>query len=135
MEDVLVGLVMTSDVVTVTPETPVEEAAAIMQEESIGSLVVVDGEGHLEGILTTTDFVDIVARSRPKAETTVERYMSTDVVTTTAQEPLTDVADEMLERGIHHVPVVDDDVGVIGMLSTTDLAGYVSSVQSPSPSD
>jgi hypothetical protein len=31
------------------------------------------------------------------------------------------------------MPVVDDDEGVIGMLSTSDLAGYISSVQTPSP--
>jgi len=29
--------------------------------------------------------------------------------------------------------VIDDDEGVIGMISTTDLAGYISSVQTPSP--
>jgi CBS domain-containing protein len=32
----------------------------------------------------------------------------------------------MIEHGIHHVPVVDDDGAVIGMVTTTDLASYVS---------
>jgi CBS domain-containing protein len=104
-----------------------------MQDNGVGSLVVVDDDGHLVGILTTTDFVDIVARSKPKAETTVERYMTTDVVTTHAQASIREVADVMLEHGFHHLPVVDDDEGVIGMVSTTDLAAYVSTVQTPSP--
>jgi CBS domain-containing protein len=133
MEDIFVARLMSTGIHSVTPDTLVEDAAQILQEESIGSLVVVDEEGHLEGILTTTDFVDIVAKSKPKAETTVERYMTTDVVTTTAQASIQEVADEMMERGIHHMPVVDDDEGVIGMLSTSDLAGYISSVQTPSP--
>ncbi len=133
MEDIFVARVMSTDIVTVTPDTLVEDAASLMLEESIGSLVVVDESGHLEGILTTTDFVDIVAKSQPKAETTVERYMTSDVATTTAQASIVDAANEMVERGFHHMPVVDDEEGVIGMLSTADLTGYISSVRQPSP--
>jgi len=133
MEDIFVARVMSTDIVTVKPDTLVEEAATLMLDREISSLVVVDDEGHLAGILTTTDFVDIVAKSQPKAETTVERYMSTNVATTTAQESIVDVADEMVELGVHHMPVVDEDAGVIGMLSTADLTGYISSVEAPSP--
>jgi CBS domain-containing protein len=133
MKDIFVARVMSTDIVTVRPDTLVEKAAQLMLDREISSLVVVDERGHLEGIVTTTDFVDIVARSQPKAETTVERYMSTDVATTTAQASIVDVADEMVDRDIHHMPVVDDEAGVIGMLSTADLTGYISSVQTPSP--
>jgi len=133
MKDIFVARVMSTDIVTVRPDTLVEEAAQLMLDREISSLVVVDERGHLEGIVTTTDFVDIVARSQPKAETTVDRYMSTDVATTTAQASIVEVADEMVDRDIHHMPVVDDEAGVIGMLSTADLTGYISSVQTPSP--
>ncbi|MFB6140158.1 MAG: CBS domain-containing protein [Halosimplex sp.] len=133
MDDIFVARLMSSDLQTVTPDTLVEEAAHQMQDNAVGSLVVVDEDNQLVGILTTTDFVDIVAKSKPKAETTVERYMTTDVLTTTAQTSITDVADLMIEHGIHHVPVVDETEGVIGMISTTDLAGYISTVQTPSP--
>jgi CBS domain-containing protein len=104
-----------------------------MQTHEIGSLVVTDDHNRRVGVLTTTDFVDIVAKSKPKADTTVERYMTTDVVTTTAQASTREVADTMMEHGFHHVPVVDDDEGVIGMISTTDLAAYISTAEAPSP--
>jgi CBS domain-containing protein len=133
MDDIFVARLMNSDLQTVGPDTLVEDAADRMQDHEIGSLVVVDENGKLMGILTTTDFVDIVARSKPKAETTVERYMTTDVVTTGAQTTIQEAADVMLEHGFHHLPVVDDDGGVIGMISTTDLAAYLSTVQTPSP--
>jgi len=133
MDDIFVARLMNSDLQTVGPDTLVEEAARQMQEHGVGSLVVVDDEGRLLGILTTTDFVDIVARSKPKAKTTVERYMTTDVVTTDAQTTIQEAADVMLEHGFHHLPVVDDEDGVIGMISTTDLAAYLSTVQTPSP--
>jgi len=126
MEDIFVARLMTTDVVTCRPTTLVEDAAQLLLTNDIGSLVVVDEAGHLAGILTTTDFVEIVSKSEPKAETTVERYMSTNVNTAAAQESIQDVADRMVELGVHHIPVVDDDEGVIGMLSTSDLAGYLS---------
>ncbi|NLV10356.1 CBS domain-containing protein [Halomicrobium mukohataei] len=133
MDDIFVGRLMTSDPVTVSPDTLVEDAAQLMIDESIGSLIVTDDGNDIRGILTSTDFVEIVKESDPKAQTTVERYMSTDVLTTTAQEQIQAVADLMLEAGIHHVPVVDETEGVIGIISTTDLTAYVSTVQTPSP--
>lgn len=133
MDDIFVGRLMTSDPVTVSPDTLVEDAAQLMLDEAIGSLIVTDDDNQIRGILTSTDFVEIVRESDPKAETTVERYMSTDVLTTTAQAPIDEVADLMLTEGIHHVPVVDETEGVIGIISTTDLTAYVSTVQTPSP--
>jgi CBS domain-containing protein len=134
MEDVLVANLMSTDLLTVSRETLVEEAASIILEEGVSSLLVVDGEGHLEGILTTTDFVDIVAKSDPSAETSVERYMTTEVETAMAQDTIQDAADTMMRVGVHHIPVVDPEEGVIGILSTTDITAYLSSVQTPSPS-
>lgn len=132
MDDIFVGQLMSDSVHTVTPGTFVEDAAQLMLDNQIGSVVVVDDEDRLQGILTNTDFVTIVANSKPKARTTVERYMTTDVETTTAQESIRDVADAMLELGFHHMPVVDGDQ-VIGIITTKDLASYISTVQTPSP--
>src|SRR6056297_1889406 len=134
MDDIFVGRVMSSSLHTVRPDTLVEDAAQILLEEDIGSVVVVDEDNQLEGILTRTDFVTIVSESHPKAETSVSRYMTTDVTTTTAQESIRDVADTMLEEGFHHMPVVDEEEGLIGMVTTTDLAAYISQVQTPNPS-
>lgn len=135
MEDIFVARLMSTDLWTATPDTLVEEAGNRMLENGIGSLVIVDGDDQLEGILTTTDFVTIVAESHPKAETSVDRYMTTDVITVSAQDSITDAADAMIEHGFHHLPVVDEEEGVIGIITTTDLAAYLSSVQTPSPSD
>jgi CBS domain-containing protein len=133
MDDIFVARLMTSGVHTVTPDTLVEDAASDLMEHQIGSLVVVDEENQLEGILTSTDFVRIVAESHQKAETTVERFMTDRVVTVEAQDSIRDAADKMITYGIHHLPVVDDEEGVIGMLSTTDLTAYLSDVEQPSP--
>jgi len=133
MQDIFVARLMSSGVISVTPNTYVEDAAETLLDNEIGSLVVVDGNNQLEGILTSTDFVRIVRDSKPKAQTTVERYMTDQVVTATAQDSIRDAADKMITYNIHHLPVVDEEEGVIGMLSTTDLTAYLSDVEEPTP--
>ena len=134
MDDIFVGQLMTTTLHTASPDTLVEKAAQRMLENGVGSAIVVDSENHLMGILTTTDFVKIVAERQPKDETPVSEYMTTDILTATAQDSIRDVSDRMIEHGIHHMPVVDKTEGVIGMISTTDLTAYLSRVQTPSPS-
>lgn len=124
MDDVFVGSLMSSPVRTVTPETSVREAGKVMLEHGIGSVIVADGD-LIEGILTATDFVRIMAEGDADPDGSVETAMSTDLVTTTADESARAVADVMIEHGFHHVPVVDGD-DVIGVITTTDLTAYLS---------
>jgi len=128
MTDIFVGRLMSSPVETVRPETAVRTAARTLLDEAIGSLVVVD-DNDLVGILTTTDFVRITADDATDA--TVADYMSTDVTTATATDPIDDVAGTMIDGGFHHVPVVDEEAGVVGMLTTIDLTAYLSAIESP----
>jgi len=133
MDDIFVGRLMSSPVETVSPDTPAHVAAETMLDEGIGSVVVVDADGHLEGILTATDFVHVAAEQRWAADATVETYMTTDVVTATANDDLRAVSDTMVEQGFHHMPVVDDEDTVVGIITTTDVTAYVSTVETPSP--
>jgi CBS domain-containing protein len=124
---------MSPDVVTVTGDTLVEDAAKQLREKGVESLVVVDNYGRADGILTSTDFVTVVARSEPKAETPVERYTTREVVGVGPQDPVWHAADTVVTDGISHLPVVDDADGVVGMLSTTDLTASLSGTQEVSP--
>jgi len=56
---VAVGMVMQREVLTVQPDDPLIEAGKLMWESKIGSLPVVDPEGHLVGIITEADFIAI----------------------------------------------------------------------------
>jgi CBS domain-containing membrane protein len=62
LEALLVKEVMSTDVLTTTPDTPLVEAARVLMERKIGCLPVVE-DGHLVGIVTEADFVAIVARN------------------------------------------------------------------------
>jgi len=134
MDDIFVGSLMTSPVTTVAADTPAKAAATEMLAEGISSVVVVDDDNQLEGILTSTDFVAIAAAEESAGAFSVADHMTTDVVTTTAQASIEAVADLLIEHGIHHVPVVDDTEGVVGMVTTTDLTAYLAgAVDSESP--
>ncbi len=124
--DIFVARIMSTAVNTVTPDTLVEDAATILLDHDIGSVVVVDEQNQLQGILTTTDFVQIVAERKPKDRTPVSAYMSTNVLTASAQDPIDEVAEQMIEHGIHHIPVTNESEGLIGIITTTDLTAYLS---------
>ena len=63
LDTLLVKEVMSSDVLTTTPDTPLIEAARILMERKIGCLPVVEN-GRLIGIVTEADFVALVARKK-----------------------------------------------------------------------
>jgi CBS domain-containing protein len=126
MEDIFVGQLMSTPVETVTPHTTLRDAATRLLEHNIGSVVVVDDDGRAEGILTATDFVRLAADNGVATDETVAAYMSEAIVTATAGDPITEVADTMIDNRFHHVPVVDEDEEVIGIITTTDLTAYVS---------
>lgn len=125
MDDIFVARIMSTNLRTVSPDTLVEDAAELMLDTGVGSVLVVDERNGFRGILTSTDFVRIVAQQQPKDRTPVSKYMTTDLVTTTAQASIAEAADAMVDEGFHHLPVVNDDEGLIGMVTTTDLSAYV----------
>lgn len=132
MEDIFVGRLMSSPVYSVDRDTPVQEAAQTMVEADIGSLVVLDDDESLWGILTSTDFVHATADDELSADAAVEEYASDAVITTDANDSFRDVADVMIEHDFHHVPVTDDR-DVVGMITTSDMTAYISHIEKPSP--
>ena len=123
--DTAVERLMTTELETVSPDEEISVAAATLLEQQAGSLVVLDGENQVAGILTCTDLAELVANSTAPAEATVGDYMTTGVVTISPEKSLQDAAAEMITNGIQHLPVTDSDDEMIGMLSTTDITNHL----------
>ncbi|MFC7041471.1 CBS domain-containing protein [Halonotius sp. GCM10025705] len=130
IEAVPVEQLMTTDLVTVTPDEGVETAASTILEKEAGSLVALDDNGQLSGILTCTDLTELVSDGAVPADATVDDYMTEDVTTTEPDESIQDAAVKMITKQIQHLPVVDDDDEVVGMLSTTDLTAHLTYMDS-----
>ena len=125
MTDGPVEKLMSTDLVTVSPGVAAADAAKHMRETGVRSILVVDEEGRLAGLVTATDFVSLVRRNDPNDETPVEAFMTTEVVTVSPEDSVEELA-EPTDQGYTHLPVVDADGQVVGVISTTDLTAYVS---------
>ena len=115
---------MSTELVTIPRGAAAADAAKRMVETGVSSVLVVD-DGRLVGLITATDFVSLVRRNDPEDETSVETFMTTDVVTVSPDDSVEELADPT-SRGYTHLPVVDADDRLVGMLSTTDLTAYLS---------
>ena len=130
IEAVPVEQLMTTDLVTVTPDEGVESAAGTILEKKAGSLVALDDDEQISGILTCTDLAEIVSSGSAPADKTVGDYMTKDVTTTEPDESIQDAAVKMITGQIQHLPVVNDEDTVVGMLSTTDLTSHLTYMDS-----
>jgi CBS domain-containing protein len=136
---------MTTDVVSVAPETPVDRIARLMGEREISGLPVVDEGGHVVGIVTDLDLIARNARLEPPAylplldgripiETpghyrrrlrhmlgsVAKDVMTEDVVTIGPDEDVETLATLMEKRKVNPVPVVEDG-RMVGIVSRADV--------------
>jgi CBS domain-containing protein len=105
--------------VTCDPATTVRAAAAAMSEAGVSSILVVAAEPM--GIVTDRDLRAKIVAGGADAGRPVEEMMSSPLVTVTGDASSEEALLLMLERGIHHLPVVGPDGGVLGIVSDTDL--------------
>jgi CBS domain-containing protein len=109
---------------SIGPGASVLDAALLMNEHKIGSLVVMEG-GELVGIITERDLLQrVVAERRDPAETRVRDVMNAEVVCCRTWTPLDEARGVMKNRRIRHLPVVDEDRHLLGMISIGDLNAH-----------
>lgn len=102
----------------------VRDATRLMNEHSIGSLLVTAGS-RLVGIFTERDVLRrVVAEGRSPDSTTVGEVMTRDVVCCPPEAAVEDVAELMRCRRVRHVPVVDQEEAVVGLVSIGDINAH-----------
>ena len=126
----LVGERMTKPVITVPPDMPIQEALAKMTKARVSRFPVVSKKGKLIGVVSEDDLLhaspsDVTSLSVWEinyllSKITIERVMTTDVVTVTEDTPLEEAARIMADRRVGGLPVVRGEA-VVGMITMTDL--------------
>lgn len=121
--DVLVRDVMSTPLIYVYAFHSVREAAAIMVEKGVGSVVVLDEAGMLMGIMTRTDILKhVVAKGLNPDNVKVGDIMTRNPLYVLADTPLEEAARLMGSRGVGHLPVLDPKTfKPIGMISKRDV--------------
>lgn len=129
-------------VATIAPDTTVETALQMLHDRRIGALVVSTRAEPIAGIVSERDIVRAFAAQGVAAiREPVEAIMTTDVVTCTPDELLTDVMAAMTEHRFRHMPVIDGGrlAGIVSIgdvvknrleeleSETTELRAYIAS--------
>ena len=134
------GDVMTRDPIAVQFGTPLDEAWSLMREKRVKALPVVDRANRIAGIVTTADFMrladldrhdglrerlkgllrasGIVHTDRPEV---VGQIMTRQVRVASADRPLAELVPTFSESSHHHIPIIDEEMRLVGIITQTDL--------------
>ena len=105
-----------------------KEAARLMNDHNISSLVVIGDEGELSGIITRSDLVRACYGHADWATHKIETCMNADVVTVELDATLYDVMQLLIEKHIHRVVAVRRENGIVipmGILSDADIVYHM----------
>ncbi|PPK67075.1 CBS domain-containing protein [Actinokineospora auranticolor] len=129
--------VMTRDVAVVPPDTGFADLVRLMADRAVSGLPVVDHHGHVLGVVSEADLLAKESvRERPHAVpallrrhaervrargTTAGELMTSPAVTVRADATVPHAARLMADHRVKRLPVVDEDGGLVGVVSRTDL--------------
>jgi CBS domain-containing protein len=115
--------VMTPNPRSVTPDTPVREAARIMKDEDVGIIPVVDeGSRRLVGVITDRDIAVRIVAEGGDVNAKVRDVMSSGKITTCRpDEDIDEVMDAMASEQVRRIPIVDERGSLVGIVAQADI--------------
>jgi CBS domain-containing protein len=123
----LVRDIMTKKVVTIADDKTALDAAKLMAEKGISSLIVVKN-GNPEGIITERDFIKkICAKELQISQIKIINIMSKIQTIAEPDTPIEVAVQRMVNRRIRRLPIVQDGK-VVGIITVTDLARHLRTI-------
>ncbi|MFZ8849212.1 MAG: CBS domain-containing protein [Thermoproteota archaeon] len=120
MKKILVKEIMRHDIlVTAKPDEKVIDAVEKMAKYKVGSVIIIEN-GKVLGIITERDIINLVASKKDLNEK-LELYMTQNPITIYFDENLEKAIQIMKEKNIRHLPVVNKEGKLIGMISARDI--------------
>lgn len=140
LENIFVKDWMTSSVLTTRPNVPISEAHKLMKEHGVRRLVVVDDQ-KVVGIITIGD----VREASPSdastlsiwelnylwAQLTVDKVMTSRVLTITPNTSINQAAQLMLDKKVSGLPVLDEHNHLVGIITESDIFRMIVSEREP----
>ncbi|MDT6960761.1 MULTISPECIES: HPP family protein [unclassified Cupriavidus] len=113
--------IMSRDVISVRPGQMAADAAALLARHRIKALPVLDRQRRLLGILTQSDFFRAYRANSRRVNGTVRDLMTRSVISARTDQPIVELAQGFSDGGLHHVPVLDAERRVVGIVTQSDL--------------
>ena len=116
----MVKHIMIEDVVTAKLNITIKDAVRTLHEKHVGSIVITDDNQKCVGIFTERDAIRIIANEVP-LDTTIDQVMTKNVATIGEEASLEEARRLVISHGIRHLPVVDRNGELTGLLSVRKL--------------
>ena len=120
IEEIPAKEVMTEDLITVKPITPIPDAAKTMTKNKISSLVVVGDDGKLEGITTKVD-ISLFFASKGAGVYRVHDFMTANPITVRQSQSIFLAVSLMSDNKISRIVVTDQKAKPVGIITLTDV--------------
>ena len=151
--DILALEIMTDKLVTVSPDMKCEEAVVLLIDNQISGAPVVDGEFNLVGVISVHDILNfgvnvpyvstylretelleqLLKKNKSFHEESIKEgfvqdFMTTEVYSATGKTNVKDLAQQMMDKRVHRIIIVDEtSKKPIGIVTTFDILKYVTS--------
>lgn len=110
---------------TCNPGDKVIDAVKRMSEKNYGSIIAVDGDNHILGMMTERDIMKrLVAKNLDPAKTTVAEVMTDNVRTAKEDDELVDWLRIMSNERFRRLPIVDDNSKLVAIMTQGDFVSY-----------
>src|ERR1051325_6036623 len=120
---------MTTDPATCAPATPLRLVATVMADHDCAAVPIVDGD-EVVGLVTDRDIAcRAVARCWNAAELPASAVMTAPLVAIHPDETFEDAVQIMMENRVHHLPVIDDEGRLLGIVAQSDLGRRMSNCE------
>lgn len=140
MQSVKAGDIMTKKVISVNKQTSAKVIAEVMARHSVSGIPVIDDDEQVVGIISENDFLsrmgkkevksfmNIIARclenkgclAVPIRNQNAEDIMTSPVITASEDMPVSDIVDLFAEKNINRVPIISQEMKLIGIVSRAD---------------
>ena len=114
-----VNEIMNPNVVSLGPDATLKEVSELMNNQKIGSVVIVDSAKPV-GIITERDFATKIMLNSYPSDTKVSKVMSSPVIHVTSDQSVAEIIDIMANKDIRKVPVIDNGK-VLGIVTGTEF--------------
>lgn len=114
-------------VYTIHPEMTVFDALSVLVEKNVGALLVKDKDkDKVVGIFSERDYARrVIVKGRASKETLIREIMTENPISVTEEDSIEECMVKMTEKHIRHLPVIDNQDRLVGMISIGDVVKHI----------